>query len=322
MIYLAWILNTHGMDENVWTFYVYTFTVLLHCNAHRKRCPKIPHLFLAMYRSAYRRKGWATFGNSLHPYPRKKDPQFVLLTIVSWLEFGDLDGDNKWQTEWQIRAVWGLMCSLFLLITRPRNFEWRNSIGALVKCGAGAHQFVEITQYWYRDCWYTGESIGFTNIRRPYKRVTFLLGGGGAKFRGRVSSSNSEHVCLPPYSPDLSCLGLRLWSMTPTKSTKLNQAQLMNWSKLWNVSLKIFMQRVSEKLPVKRVGARSAAWHKTIGNLWVLTAMCTAMQQKWKMVKTKCPNIFIHTICVLYQCAVYIFHKSALFLYHSFWITL
>ena len=38
------------------------------------------------------------------------------------------------------------MCSLFLLITRPRNFEWRNLIGGLVKCGA--QHFVEITQYW------------------------------------------------------------------------------------------------------------------------------------------------------------------------------
>ena len=45
MIYLALILKTHGLDENVWTFYFYILTVLLHCNAHRKRCPKIPHLF-------------------------------------------------------------------------------------------------------------------------------------------------------------------------------------------------------------------------------------------------------------------------------------
>ena len=50
--------------------------------------------------------------------------------------------------------------------------------------------------------------------------------------------------------------------------------------------------------------------------------MCTTMQHKWKVVKTECPNIFVHTMCVLYQCTLYIVNKSALFLYHSFWITL
>ena len=29
----------------------------------------------------------------------------------------------------------GQICSLFLLITRPRTFEWGNLIGGLVKCG-------------------------------------------------------------------------------------------------------------------------------------------------------------------------------------------
>ena len=166
-----------------------------------------------------------------------------------------------------------------------------------------------------RAGWYIGESIGFTNIRSPYRLFR-------ARFRGRVSSPDSEHI-WPPIQPR----SVMYWFETVVYElkqdyVKLNQTQLVVWSELWNVSLKILMQRASEKLPIIHVGARSAALLKTVWNLWAPTAMCTATQQKWKTVKPKCPNIFIHTMCVLYQYTVYIVNKSTLFLHHPFWITL
>ena len=67
------------------------------------------------------------------------------------------------------------MCSLFLLMTRPRNFEWRNSIGEVLS--VGVHHFVEIAQYWCQGLagTYIGESIGFTSIRCPCRRVMFFV---------------------------------------------------------------------------------------------------------------------------------------------------
>ena len=72
--------------------------------------------------------------------------------------------------------------------------------------------------------------------------------------------------------------------------------------------------------PIRRT--RSGAWLQTMGNLWAPLAMCIAAQDNCKVVKTKCPNIFIHTMCFLYRCMVCNVHKIGLFLYHSFWVTL
>ena len=82
------------------------------------------------------------------------------------------------------------------------------------------------------------------------------------------------------------------------------------------------MLRVSEKLPILFVGTRSGTWLKTMGDLWAPLAMCIAAQNNYMVVKTKCPNIFIHTMCFSYQCLVYHVHKVSLFLSHSFWLTL
>ena len=82
------------------------------------------------------------------------------------------------------------------------------------------------------------------------------------------------------------------------------------------------MPRVSEKLPTLFVGTRSGTWLKTMGDLWAPLPMCIATQKNCKVAKTKCPNIFIHTMRLKYQCMVYNVHKVCLFLYHSFWITL
>ena len=102
----------------------------------------------------------------------------------------------------------GQMCSLFLLITRPRNFEWGNLIGGLVKCGA--QHFVDITQYWCQG-WLVHRRIYWLHQHKaPIQAINvfFLC----AKFRGRVGSSNSERI-WSPYSRDLSRLVLRMWSM-------------------------------------------------------------------------------------------------------------
>ena len=82
------------------------------------------------------------------------------------------------------------------------------------------------------------------------------------------------------------------------------------------------MQRVSEKLPtpIRRYAERYVAQND--GDLWAPLPMCIATQKNCKVVKTKCPSIFIHTMCFSHQCMVYDVHKVCLFLYHSFWITL
>ena len=87
------------MDENVWTFCFYNLTVLLRCNPHRKRCPKIPHRFEPRTAQCTDEYGGQLFEDSLHPYPRQNVSQLVSLTICGWLEFVNLDRDHTAQAE-------------------------------------------------------------------------------------------------------------------------------------------------------------------------------------------------------------------------------
>ena len=82
LIYKEYILcidikNTHGMNENVWTFCSHHLPLLLLCRAHRSKCSMIPYRFEPHSAPCADAFDGQLFGDPLHKDLQQNIPQLA-----------------------------------------------------------------------------------------------------------------------------------------------------------------------------------------------------------------------------------------------------